>query len=61
MGEDLMMMSESEVQLVIYVEDVLRRRGYSDLANNLTGIIDNEVDRRARLMSPADTRLRATG
>ncbi len=56
-----MMMSESEVQLVIYVEDVLRRRGYADLANNLTGIIDHEVDRRARLMSPADTRLRATG
>ena len=56
-----MMMSESEVQLVIYVEDVLRRRGYADLANNLTGVIGNEVDRRARLMAPADTRLRATG
>lgn len=55
------MMTESEVQLAIYVEGVLRSRGYADLANNLTTVIGAEVERRARVFSPASMELRSTG
>ena len=55
------MMTESEVQLAIYVEGVLRSRGYCELANNLMSVIGAEVERRARVFSPPGVEWRATG
>jgi hypothetical protein len=46
------MMTETEIQMVSYVEGILRTRGYADLAEGLAGAICTEVDRRARLLAP---------
>ncbi|GEM_PF-2686289 len=43
------MMTEAEVQLVTYVEAVMRQRGYPDLANMLNGVVDNQLERRASI------------
>ena len=43
------MMTEAEVQLVTYVEAVMRQRGYPDLAETLHGVIDTQVERRASI------------
>ncbi len=46
------MMTETEIQLVSYVEGILRTRGYGELAEGLAGVICTEVERRARLLAP---------
>ena len=46
------MMTEAEVQLVTYVEAVLRQRGHADVANMLNGVVDVQLERRARFASP---------
>lgn len=46
------MMTETEIQMVSYVEGILRTRGYGDLARGLAGVICTEVDRRARALAP---------
>ena len=46
------MMSETEIQLVSYVEGILRTRGHCDRAEGLAGVVRTEVDRRARLLAP---------
>jgi hypothetical protein len=46
------MMTETEIQMVAYVEGILRTRGYTGLAQSLTGVICTEVDRRTRLLTP---------
>ena len=47
------MMTEAEVQLVTYVEAVLRQRGHADVANMLNGVVDVQLERRARFTSPS--------
>ena len=61
MTGDFLMMNESEVQLAIYVESVLRMRGYAEVANNLNSVIGAEVERRARVFAPANMQWRPTG
>ena len=46
------MMTEAEVQLVTYVEAVLRQRGHADVANMLNGVVDIQLERRARFTAP---------
>lgn len=46
------MMTETEIQLVSYVEGILRTRGYTDLAQSLTSVLAGEIDQRARRLSP---------
>lgn len=46
------MMTEAEVQLVTYLEAVLRQRGHADVANMLTGVVDIQMERRARIAAP---------
>lgn len=55
------MMTDAEVQLVIYLEALLRQRGYTDVARMLTGVAGRELDRRAHLMAASDVEWRATG
>ena len=47
------MMTEAEVQLVTYVEAVLRQRGHADAANMLNGVVDIQLERRARFTAPS--------
>lgn len=46
------MMTEAEVQLVTYLEAVLRQRGHADVANMLNGVVDIQLERRARITAP---------
>ena len=46
------MMTDAEVQLVTYVEAVLRQRGHADVAEMLNGVVDVQLERRARLTAP---------
>lgn len=46
------MITETEIQMLSYIEGILRTRGYPDLAENLAEVICAEVDRRARLLAP---------
>ena len=46
------MMTETEVQLLGYVEGILRSRGYTELAESLGGVVRKETERRARLLAP---------
>ncbi len=46
------MMTESEIQMLSYVEGILRARGYPDLAKDLAGVICTQVDRRTRWLAP---------
>ena len=46
------MMTEAEIQMVSYVEGVLRSRGYLGLAEDLSGVVGAEVGRRARRFTP---------
>ncbi len=50
------MMTETEIQMVGYVEGILRGRGYADLADHLTEVTVGEASRRARLLSPKPAR-----
>lgn len=43
------MLTEAEVQLVTYLEAVLRQRGYPDVANMLNGVVDTQIERRANI------------
>lgn len=54
------MMTNAEVQLATYLEAVLRQRGYPDVANMLNGVVDTQIERRARF-APQVTSLRPTG
>lgn len=56
------MMTEDEIQMVGYVEGILRSRGYVYIADDLAGMIGTEVERRARLLAPPPPmEWRATG
>lgn len=55
------MMTESEIQLVGYVESILRTRGYADLADGLTEVAETQAQRRARVFSPQRMEFRAAG
>lgn len=44
------MMTETEMQLAIYVEGILRARGYADVANTVANIVGIEAQRRDRMM-----------
>lgn len=46
------MMTETEIQMIGYVEGILRTRGYPALAEDLAGVIRTEADRRARILAP---------
>lgn len=46
------MMTETEIQMLSYVERILRTRGYPGLAEGLAAAICTEADRRARLLAP---------
>ena len=46
------MMTETEIQMLSYVEGILRTRGHPDLADGLAEVICTEVERRARLLAP---------
>jgi hypothetical protein len=50
------MMTDSEIQILGYVEGILRTRGYPELAVGLGGVICSEVDRRARRLIPPASR-----
>lgn len=43
------MMTENEMQLAIYVEGILRTRGYADVANTVANIVGIEAERRDRM------------
>lgn len=56
------MMTEAEVQLLCYVEGILRSRGYTDLAEQTAAVVGAEAERRARLLTPpSPVEWRATG
>lgn len=56
------MMTETEIEMVSYVEGILRSRGYVYVADDLAGVIGTELDRRARLLAPPPPmEWRATG
>lgn len=55
------MMTETEIQLAIYVEGILRTRGYADVANAVANIARIEAERRATLLAHPTTRLRDAG
>ncbi len=44
------MMTENELQLAIYVEGILRTRGYADVANTVANVVGIEAERRDRMM-----------
>ena len=44
------MMTETEIQLAVYVEGILRARGYADVANTVANVIGIEADRRNRTL-----------
>lgn len=46
------MMTETEIQMASYVEGILRSRGYTELADGVSGVICAEVARRSRLLAP---------
>lgn len=46
------MMTETEIQMVSYVQGILRSRGCAGAADELAAIINTEVARRARLLAP---------
>ena len=46
------MMTDAEVQLVTYVEAMLRQRGHAEAANMLNGVVDVQLERRARFTAP---------
>ncbi len=46
------MMTETELQLAIYVEGILRTRGYADVANTVANVVEIEAERHARMMQP---------
>lgn len=43
------MMTETEIQLAVYVEGILRTRGYADVANTVANIVGIETERRNRM------------
>lgn len=45
------MVTETEIQMVTYVEGILRGRGYVCAADDLAGVISTEVERRSRLLA----------
>jgi hypothetical protein len=45
------MMTENEIQLAIYVEGILRTRGYADVANTVANVVEIEADRRNRMFA----------
>lgn len=55
------MMTDAEVQLVIYLEALLRQRGYADAARTLAGVAGREFDRREHLSAVSELEWRATG
>lgn len=42
------MMTETELQLVLYAEGILRARGYADVADTVANVVGIEAERRAR-------------
>ena len=55
------MMTDTEVQLVIYLEALLRQRGYADAARTLATVAGREFDRREHLSAVSELEWRATG
>lgn len=55
------MMTDAEIQLVLYLEALLRQRGYPDVARMLTAVTGRELERRDQLMTPARQEWPATG
>ncbi|MCW1957829.1 MAG: hypothetical protein KIH64_004640 [Mycobacterium sp.] len=51
------MMTENEMQLAIYVEGILRSRGYADVANAVANVVGIEAERRSRMMMPPGVEL----
>jgi hypothetical protein len=47
------MMTETELQLAIYVEGILRTRGYADVANTVANVVGIEAERHSRMMQPS--------
>lgn len=46
------MMTDAEVQLVTYAEAILRQRGHADVADMMSGVVDVQLERRARFTAP---------
>lgn len=47
------MMTETELQLAIYVEGILRTRGYADVADTVANVVGIEAERHSRMMQPS--------
>lgn len=45
------MMTENEIQLAVYVEGILRTRGYADVANTVANVVGIEAERRTRRLT----------
>jgi hypothetical protein len=50
-------MTENEIQLAIYVEGILRARGYADVADTVANVVGIEAERHNRRFMQAGLEL----
>ena len=51
------MMTETELQLTMYAEGILRARGYADVADTVANVVAIEAERRAQTMTQPGVKL----